>query len=149
VNQGHEIVGTRGKVESDQQYRGLRWWNEGGGSRTANTHFTRSVDRPDGTRASVGYGMDSLTVALAAICRVKFFGATRRSVAKIHPTAEDARVTVAILHAARLVRDLNFKYLRQGKGATVSAKFSRRGITIVDPNRHPRNVFTRIYTRPI
>ena len=26
VNQGHEIVGTDGKVESDQQYRGLRWW---------------------------------------------------------------------------------------------------------------------------
>ena len=23
VNQGHEIVGTDGKVESDQQYRGL------------------------------------------------------------------------------------------------------------------------------
>ena len=30
VNQGHEIVGTDGKVESDQQYRGFRWWNKGG-----------------------------------------------------------------------------------------------------------------------
>src|SRR5665213_1796497 len=38
VNQGHEIVGTDGKVESDQQYRGLRYWNNGGGTRTANTH---------------------------------------------------------------------------------------------------------------
>jgi predicted dehydrogenase len=149
VNQGHEIVGTRGKVESDQQYRGLRWWNEGGGSRTANTHFTRTIDRPDGTRASVGYGMDSLTVALAAVCRMKFFGATRRSISKLYPTAEDARITVAILHAARIVRDLNFKYLRQGKGAPVTAKFDKRGITIVDPNLGAGRVFTRIYGRPI
>jgi hypothetical protein len=34
VNQGHEIVGAAGKVESDQRYRGFRWWNKGGGSRT-------------------------------------------------------------------------------------------------------------------
>src|SRR5437667_244223 len=72
VNQGHEIVGTDGKVESDQQYRGLRWWNNGGGSRTANSHFTRSVRRADGSEAYVGYGVDSLTVGLAAICRMKF-----------------------------------------------------------------------------
>ena len=30
VNQGHEIVGTDGKVESDQQYRGLRFWYKRG-----------------------------------------------------------------------------------------------------------------------
>ena len=37
VNQGHEIVGADGKVESDQQYRGFRWWNAGGGSRARAT----------------------------------------------------------------------------------------------------------------
>jgi hypothetical protein len=60
VNQGHEIVGTDGKVESDQQYRGLRFWHKGGGSRTVNTHFTRDVARPDGSKTCVGYGVDSL-----------------------------------------------------------------------------------------
>jgi predicted dehydrogenase len=150
VNQGHEIVGTRGKVESDQQNRGLRWWNEGSGSRTANTHFTRHVRRPDGTDAAIGYGVDSLTVALAAICRLKYFGATRRSVAGIYPTAEDARITVAIVHAARLVRDLNFKYIRQGKGATVTARFGKDGIVILDPNQaDSRKRCLRIYGRPI
>jgi predicted dehydrogenase len=133
VNQGHEIVGTDGKVESDQQYRGLRWWNLGGGSRTANTHFTRDVKRPNGSATYIGYGIDSLTVGLAAICRVKFFDATRASVADLYPTAEEARITVAIVHAARLVRDLNFKYLRAGKGAPVTARFGSQGIAIVDP----------------
>ena len=150
VNQGHEIVGTDGKVESDQQYRGLRWWSQGGGSRTANNHFTRDVKRPDGSAAYVGYGIDSLTVGLAAICRMKFFGASRASVANLYPTAEEARITVAIVHAARVVRDLNFRYMRQGKGAPVTARFGKDGITIVDPNAGgKRKVFRRIYGRAI
>jgi predicted dehydrogenase len=133
VNQGHEIVGADGKVESDQQYRGLRWWHRGGGSRTANTHFTRDVKRPEGSPACVGYGVDSLIAGLVAICRMKFFGANRETVADLYPTAEEARITVAIVHAARVVRDLNFRYLRAGKGAPVTARFGEDGITIVDP----------------
>jgi predicted dehydrogenase len=150
VNQGHEIVGADGKVESDQQYRGLRWWHRGGGSRTANNHFTRDVKRPDGSAAYVGYGIDSLTAGLAAICRMKFFSASRASLAELYPTAEDARIVVAIVHAARLVRDLNFKYLRAGKGAPVTARFGKDGITIVDPYRAGEGKrFKRVYRKAI
>ncbi len=150
VNQGHEIVGTEGKVESDQQYRGFRWWNKGGGSRTANNHFTRDVKRPDGSRTYVGYGIDSLTVSLAAVCRMKYFGATRDSVAALYPTAEESRINVAIVHAARIVRDLNFKYLKEGKGAGVTARFGADGTTIVDPNRAvDGKVFEKLYDQPL
>jgi predicted dehydrogenase len=152
VNQGHEIVGADGKVESDQQYRGFRWWNKGDKSRTSNNHFTRDVLRPDGSSAYVGYGVDSLTVALAAICRIQFHGETRDAVAGLYPTAEESRITVALVHAAALVRDLNFRYLQEGKGATVTARFGPDGITIVDPNRAgegPEGVFQRIYDKPI
>jgi predicted dehydrogenase len=151
VNQGHEIVGADGKVESDQQYRGFRWWAKGAGSRTANTHFTREVKRPDGSAAYIGYGIDSLTAGLAAICRMKFFNASREAVAEIYPTAEEARITVAIIHAARVVRDLNFKYLQQGKGAPVTARFGKDGITIVDPCRAASGAspFQRLYGRAI
>ncbi|MEO7678348.1 MAG: gfo/Idh/MocA family oxidoreductase, partial [Verrucomicrobiota bacterium] len=148
VNQGHEIVGADGKVESDQQYRGFRFWNKGGGSRTSNNHFTRDVARPDGTKTYVGYGVDSLAVGLAAICRMKFFNESREQVAGIYPTAEEARITVAIVHAAAIVRDLNFKYLAGGKGAPVTARFGKDGITIVDPNRSEA-VFQNIYGKPI
>lgn len=152
VNQGHEIVGADGKVESDQQYRGFRWWSQGGGSRTSNNHFTRDVRRADGSKACVGYGVDSLTAGLVAICRVKFAGERRDAVAGLYPTAEEARITVAIVDAAARVRDLNFKYLREGKGATASARFGADGITIVDPNRAgegPEKVFQRIYEKAI
>jgi predicted dehydrogenase len=152
VNQGHEIVGTDGKIESDQQYRGLRWWNRNGGSHTANNHFTRAVKRLEGSPSYVGYGIDSLTVALAAICRVKFFGARPESLDGIYPTAEEARIVVAVVHAARLVRDLNFKYLQAGKGAPVTARFGPDGMTIVDPNRAGEGaaaVFERVYEKSI
>ena len=152
VNQGHEIVGTRGKIESDQQYRGLRWWTQQGGSHTANTHFTRRVARPGGEAFSVGYGIDRLTVAIAAICRMKFFGVPLSDLAEIYPTAEQARTVVAVLQAARLVRDLNFKYLATGLGTPVTARFGSDGLTIVDPTRShegPAAVFHRVYSKPI
>ena len=148
VNQGHEIVGADGKVESDQQYRGFRWWNAGGGSRTSNNHFTREVTRPDGTKGYIGYGVDSITVGLVAVCAVKFNNATLDEVAELYPTAEDARITCAIVDAAARVRDLNFKYMGEGKGATVTARFGADGITIIDPN-NAANVFERIYEKPL
>ncbi len=149
VNQGHEIVGADGKVESDQQYRGFRWWNAGGGSRTSNNHFTRDVKRPDGSPAYVGYGVDSIIAGMVAICGMKFLKHSRDDVAEIYPTAEEARIVVAIVHAARLVRDLNFKYMKAGKGAPVTARFGKDGITIVDPNATGTKVFQRIYGRAI
>lgn len=152
VNQGHEIVGADGKVESDQQYRGFRWWNAGDASRTSNNHFTRDVSRPDGTRGYVGYGVDSLTVALVAVCRVKFLGESRDAVAGIYPTAEESRITVAIVDAAARVRDLNFRYLNEGKGAPVTARFGVDGITIIDPHRAAEGagkVFESIYDKPL
>lgn len=152
VNQGHEIVGADGKVESDQQYRGFRWWNQGGGSRTSNNHFTRDVARPDGTKGYIGYGVDSLTVGLVAVCRVKFAGESRDAVADLYPTAEEARITCALVDAAARVRDLNFKYLNEGKGATVTARFGADGITIVDANRiaeGPEAVFEKIYDKAL
>ncbi|MDA0708819.1 MAG: Gfo/Idh/MocA family oxidoreductase [bacterium] len=152
VNQEHEIVGTDGKVESDQQYRGFRYWYDGGGSRTANNHFTRDVERPDGTNAYIGYGVDSITVSLVAVCRVKYLGDSVADVKSTYPTAEDGRITSAIVDAARVVRDLNFKYTQEGKGAPVTARFGEDGITIIDPNRiaeGPDAVFFKLYDKPI
>ena len=79
-------------------------------------------------------------------------GETRDAVASLYPTAEEAHITCAIVDAAAKVRDLNFKYLAEGKGATVTARFGPDGITIVDPNRAGEGsakVFQRIYEKAI
>ena len=46
VNQEMELAGTRGKVEFDQQDRGLRASISGEGSKTYNPHFTSDIPRP-------------------------------------------------------------------------------------------------------
>ncbi len=79
-------------------------------------------------------------------------GETRDAVASLYPTAEEARITCAIVDAAAKVRDLNFKYLAEGKGATVTARFGADGITLCDPNRASEGaekVFQKIYEKPI
>jgi hypothetical protein len=152
VNQGHEIVGTDGKVESDQQYRGFRFWYNGGGSRTANNHFTRDVPRAEGGASYIGYGTDSIHVGLLAACRIKFLGESLEQVKPSFPTPEEGRITVAVIHAARIVRDRNFAYMREGRAPAVSAAFGPDGITILDPYRAdagPQAVLEKIYDRPI
>ena len=152
VNQEHEIVGTEGKVESDQQYRGFRYWYKDGGFHSANNHFTRDVVRPDGSKAYVGYGTDSIVAGLLAVVRVQYFGASLKELEGTYPTAEEGRITVAIVHAARIVRDRNFQYQQEGKFPAVTSGFGEDGITIIDPyqiHSDPDKVFERIYEKPI
>lgn len=147
VNQGHEIVGADGKVESDQQYRGFRFWSHGGGTRTTNNHFTRDVPRADGSKAYIGYGTDSIHVGLLAACRIKFGGESLQDVDRSYPTAAEGRHTVAIVHAAQIVRDRNFEHVQNGRPPCVSAGFGKDGITIIDP--YADEVFEKIYDKPV
>ena len=80
------------------------------------------------------------------------YGETRDAVASLYPTAEEARITCAIVDAAAKVRDLNFKYLVEGKGATVNARFGPDGITLCDPNcagEGADKVLQKIYEKAI
>jgi len=68
---------------------------------------------------------------------------------EIYPAAKQPRITVASVHAARIVRDLNFKYMQEGRGATSDRRRSDKdGITIGDPNRFGTQ-FETIYKKPI
>jgi hypothetical protein len=100
----------------------------------------------------VGYGTDSIHVGLLAACRINLLGETLEQVKPSFPTPEEGRITVAIVHAARLVRDLNFAYQQAGKAPAASASFGADGITLIDPYRAaegPDGVFQRIYDQPI
>ncbi len=61
-------------------------------------------------------------------------------------------MTCAIVDAAARVRDLNFKYMAEGKDSTVTARFGKDGIIICDPSRAGEGagkVFQRIYNQAI
>lgn len=134
VNQESSMVGEYGKVESDSQYRGLRYWIEGKGFRAVNTHFFRQVERPDGSLASVGYGKDSLVTCIEKVCRHKFLGVPAAELAGTYPDGKSQRLTTAVVNAAREVLARNGKYLQEGKPPVATASFGDHGITIHDPN---------------
>jgi predicted dehydrogenase len=145
VNQESQIFGTRGVVESDSQYRGLRYTATGEGTQTRNSHFTRDVKREDGSLAYVGYGVDSLVVCIEKVAEMKFLGRTLDDIKGTYPDAEEGRLSAAIIHAARDVVRRNFAYMEQGKGAPVTAVLGESGITVYDPYE----AASVIYDRPI
>ena len=133
VNQESAMTGEYGKIESDSQYRGLRFWIEGKGTRCANNHFFRTADRPDGSTASVGYGKDSLVVCLEKVCRCKFLGGSAADLAGTYPDAASLRMPTAVVHAGRTVIRRNYDYFAAGKPPVVTASFGPDGIKLHDP----------------
>ena len=133
VNQESQTVYTHGKVESDSQYRGLRYWIENKGSRTSNTHFFRKVRRPDGSTVSMGYGKDSLIDCLEKVYRVKFLVAKPSDMAGTYPDARSQRLPTAVVHAAREVVRRNFAHFEAGRAPVCAASFGADGVTVHDP----------------
>ncbi len=134
VNQELELVGTRGKVEFDQQYRGLRSTIRGVGSKTANPHFTRDIPRLEGDDASYnGYGKDSIIVCVERAMEVLLGRRGREQLQGTYPDVESSRPTVAIVEAAAVVAERNLRYLEEDRGSPVTARFGERAIEIVDP----------------
>jgi len=141
VNQESHFIGGLGKIESDSQYRGLRYWIEGKGSRTSNTHFFRWVRRPDGPPACTGYGKDSLVDCMERIMRCKTQGATAAELAGTYPDAQSLRIPTAIVHAAREVMVRNSRYFDQGLPPTVTAGFTEEGVTVHDSHAGDEVIF--------
>jgi predicted dehydrogenase len=146
VNQESQTVFTLGKVESDSQYRGLRYWIENKGSRTSNVHFFRKVRRPDGSTVSMGYGKDSLVDCLERVYRIKFGGAKLADLAGTYPDARSQRLPTAVVHAAREVVRRNHTHFDAGRPPIVTASFTPSGITIHDPVAGKNDT---IYDKPV
>lgn len=146
VNQESHLVGAYGKTESDSQYRGLRYWIENRGSRTANTHFFRRVRRPDGSFVSVGYGKDSLVDGFEKVFRHKFLGAPVEEMAGTYPDAASQRLPTAIIHAARAVLQRNEALLAAGRPPLATASFGPQGLWLHDPTRPEPE---QLYERPL
>lgn len=134
VNQELELVGTRGKVEFDQQYRGLRATITGVGSKTFNPHFTRDIPRLGGDAAAYdGYGKDSIIVIVERALEVSLGLATRDDLEGTYPDVESSRSTVAVVEAAAVVAERNLRHLAAHRGCPVTARFAEEAIEIVDP----------------
>ncbi len=139
VNQEMELVGTRGKIEFDQQYRGLRATITGLGTRTFNPHFTSDLRREapvssvNSSPSYEGYGKDSIVVITERATRVELGLAQRDELTGTYPDIESSRPSVAIIEAAKEVAERNLQHLQAGKGCPVTARLSEAGIEVLDP----------------
>lgn len=137
VNQEMELVGTRGKVEFDQQDRGLRATITGVGTRTFNPHFTANVRRvgPDAPPAPSydGYGKDSIVAIVERAVEVCLGLAAAEDLEGTYPDAAATRPTVAVIEAAAAVAERNLERLREGRGTPVTARITAEGWEVVDP----------------
>jgi len=142
VNQGHEIVGANGKVESDQQNRGLLYWVGGEGpdgesgalsQRTSNTHFFREIYSPhDGTLDSYGgYGMDAITAFMAAAARVAGSNAAPEEVAGTFIDGASQILPCAVIEAGNASIWKNRELLEAGLAPDASCAIDReKGIVL-------------------
>lgn len=135
VNQDSQLVGYYGKVESDSQYRGLRYWIENKGSRTSNLHFFRKVRRPDGSLGSLGYGKDSIVDCLERVFRHKVLGTPVSEMASTYPDAASQRWPTIVVHAARAVLQRNWEHIEAGAPAVATASLAADSIILHDPLR--------------
>jgi predicted dehydrogenase len=133
VNQESHILADLGKAESDSQYRGLRYWMENKGSRTANVHFFRHVRRPDGSHVCIGYGKDSLVDCIEKVYRVKYLGAKARELEGTYPDPASQQIPVAIIEAARACMLRNWHHVQAGRPALCTADLTGGNIVLHDP----------------
>lgn len=133
VNQESHVIAALGKVESDSQYRGLRYWVENKGSRTANVHFFRHVARPDGTTVSIGYGKDSLVDCIEKVYRVKYLGARAQELEGTYPDAASQQIPVAIIEGARACIIRNWEHVAAGRPSLCSVDLTAGAIRLHDP----------------
>ena len=142
VNQGHEIVGANGKIESDQQNRGLVFWageNGPGGSsgritqRTVNTHFFRRMESLHDSKydSYCGYGMDAITAFFAAAARVIKTGATTEELSGTYIDGKSQILPCAVIEAGNASIWKNLELAEQSLPPTASCSISmKRGINI-------------------
>ena len=134
VNQEMELAGTRGKVEFDQQDRGLRATITGVGSRTYNPHFTTDITRPGSEHPAYdGYGKDSIVAITQAAIVVSLGISTASELENTYPTASSSRSSIAVIEAAADVAERNHAYLENGRGSPVTARITETGYEINDP----------------
>ena len=134
VNQEMELTGTRGKVEFDQQDRGLRATISGLGSKTYNPHFTADIPRPGLEHAAYdGYGKDSIVAITHAAMEVSLGLSTAAELENTYPTAKSSRSSIAVIEAAAEVAQRNLELLDSGRGSPVTARISASGYELNEP----------------
>jgi len=95
-----KVIGTEGRIESDQKNRGLRIVTEASGIEDINPYFSEFFHHIDGESLDFrGYGCDSIMQFLLDCQSILTGNITREGLEGLRPTFESALVSTAVAEA--------------------------------------------------
>jgi len=98
-NQRIQLIGTKGRIKSDQKHRGLQMVSDTGGVEDVNPDFCSSYFDDNGLIRYNGYGIESICTYLSDTCALIAKEVDIASLNKSRPTFGDALCSTAVVEA--------------------------------------------------
>jgi predicted dehydrogenase len=95
-----QVIGTEGRMDSDQKHRGLQIVNDEQGIEQINPYFCQFLPTADGTEDFVGYGVSSVTTFLEDVAKIESGTLAPADLEGMRATFASSLVSQAVLEAA-------------------------------------------------
>lgn len=106
-----KVIGTKGRVESDQKYRGLMMVNDGTQVEEPNPDFCQFYLKEDGKKEIQGYGIDSIHTFLKDFGEIINNKKRWKDFEGMRPTFSDSLIPTRIIEAANRSLKQNFDWI--------------------------------------
>jgi len=112
-DQKYTIIGTKGRIESNQKYRGVEVTTESEGIQSINPYFAKYLDNTSGGKTYSGYDFKSISQFLTDVNQVIEDIVFDNELYEFRPTLEDTLPTSSVIDAVNksLIDNSNWVYI--------------------------------------
>ena len=112
-DQKYTIIGTKGRIESNQKHRGVEVTTESEGIQSINPYFAKYLDNTSGGKTYSGYDFKSISQFLTDVNQVIKDIVFDNEVYEFRPTLEDTLPTSSVIDAVNksLIDNSNWVYI--------------------------------------
>lgn len=106
-----KVIGTNGRVESDQKYRGLMMVSDGASLEELNPDFCQFFIAENGRKEIRGYGIDSIHTFLSDVEKIINSDKPIKEFEGNRPTFKDSLIPTKVIEAASKSLENNFQWI--------------------------------------
>ena len=112
-DQKYTIIGTKGRIESNQKHRGVEVTTESEGIQSINPYFSKYLDNTTGGKTYSGYDFKSISQFLTDVNQVLKDIVFDKTIIQFRPTLEDTLPTSSVIDAVNksLIDNSNWVYI--------------------------------------
>ena len=112
-DQKYTIIGTKGRIESNQKHRGVEVTTESEGIQSINPYFSKYLDNTTGGKTYSGYDFKSISQFLTDVNQVIKDIVFDKTIIQFRPTLEDTLPTSSVIDAVNksLIDNSNWVYI--------------------------------------